>query len=172
MQPDNRLDTYHFYERDWDSWEQLRSSFEWEIPDEFKMAEYVCDRWAADNARVAVFAEAVDGTEDVVTFWQLRRDANRLANALADRGVGRGDRIMVHGGQRPETLVSFVAAWKLGAAVVPVSTLLSGESLSYRLDDSGASVLIAGGSAIEAVRAIEDADSLLDVVVVTGEASL
>ncbi|MFT4950185.1 MAG: acetyl-CoA synthetase, partial [Natronomonas sp.] len=46
MAPTERLDAYHFYEQDWDSYEQLRETFEWETPERFNIAAYTCDRWA------------------------------------------------------------------------------------------------------------------------------
>ena len=50
----DRLDAYRFYERQWESYDQLRTAFEWEIPAEFNMAAFVCDRWAdAEGERTA-----------------------------------------------------------------------------------------------------------------------
>ena len=39
MTTPGRLDAYHFYEQEWDSYEQLRDSFEWEVPERFNTAE-------------------------------------------------------------------------------------------------------------------------------------
>ncbi|WP_233710720.1 hypothetical protein [Natronococcus pandeyae] len=53
-----KLDAYHLYEREWDSYEQLKESFEWELPEEFNVAAYACDRWAeTDPDRVALYIE-------------------------------------------------------------------------------------------------------------------
>jgi len=58
----DRLDAYHFYEAEWDSYEELRDAFAWEVPERFNIASYVCDRWADDRGRVAVFAEDAAGS--------------------------------------------------------------------------------------------------------------
>lgn len=61
MEGDSRIDAYHFYERDWKSYEQLRQSFEWDVPKRFNAAEYICDRWASDKSRVALFGTDAAG---------------------------------------------------------------------------------------------------------------
>ena len=82
-----RLATYHFYEDEWASYEELLESFSWEIPETFNMASYICDRWAADEGRVAIFGEDGEGNRETHTFWQLRDHANSVANYLREQGV-------------------------------------------------------------------------------------
>jgi acetyl-CoA synthetase len=159
-----RIDAYHFYEDDWDSYDQLHDEFEWEVPSEFNMATYVCDRWASEKRRVALFAENEVGEERTYTFWQLRNVTNRLANYLADQGVERGDRIGVNAPQKPETLFAHIAAWKLGAVSVPLSTLFGPDALSYRLEDSGAVACLVDESNTDALREVRDDVSALETV--------
>jgi len=133
----DRLDSYHFYEQEWDSYGQLREAFEWEIPDRFNIATYICDRWADDD-RVALYAEDAAGNRETFTFSQLRAVTNRLANYLDSEGIGAGDTVGVNVPQRPETLIAYIACWKLGAVPVPLSTLFGPDALRYRLDDADA----------------------------------
>jgi acetyl-CoA synthetase len=147
-----RLDAYHFYEEEWEDYDALRAAFDWEVPDRFNIAAYVCDRWAEERGRVALFYEDDEGHTETYTFWQLRNAANRLANRLADAGVERGDRIGVNAPQRPETVVAHLAAWKLGATSIPLSTLFGPDGLRYRLDDASAVAAVVDGSNIEAFR--------------------
>jgi acetyl-CoA synthetase len=147
-----RLDAYHFYEEEWEDYDALRAAFDWEVPDRFNTAAYVCDRWAEERGRVALFYEDAAGHTETHTFWQLRNAANRLANHLADAGVERGDRIGVNAPQRPETVVAHLAAWKLGATSIPLSTLFGPDGLRYRLDDASAVAAVVDGSNLEAFR--------------------
>ena len=157
-----RLDAYHFYEEEWESYEQLRESFEWEVPERFNMAWYVCDRWARDKGRVAVFEEQF-GERATYTFWQLRNATNRLANYLAARGVERGDRVGINTPQRIETVVAHIACWKLGAVSIPLSTLFGPDALSYRLQDADAVAAIVDESNVDDFReAREDIDAHVD----------
>ena len=166
-----RLDAYHFYEEDWASYEALREAFEWEVPDRFNMAAYCCDRWAENKGRVALFAEADDGTTETYTFWQLRNVTNRLANYLQAQGVERGDRVGVNAPQCPETVMAHLAAWKLGAVSVPLSTLFGPDAIGYRLDDCDAVAAVVAASNVDDFREAREGLSGLDTTLVVGDAT-
>ena len=161
-----RLDAYEFHEQGWDTYEEFCEAFEWVVPERFNIAHYVCDTWADDKSKVALF-DAGDGTgRSAHTFWELRECAGRLASYLSARGIGDGDRICVSGTQGFETAVGHLAAWKLGAISVPLSVLLGTDGLGYRLEDSGARAFIATEDSVDTLRAVaERADDLETVVV-------
>lgn len=159
------LDAYHFYDREWEDYRQLCEHFEWEIPDQFNMADYLCDRWAHKRGRVAIFAETVDGTEQVYTYRQLRNDANKLANFLVQQGLEPGDHIGVNLSQRPEAILTHLAAWKLGAVSVPLSTKFGPEALEYRLNDCDAKACIVDTMNVDSFTdAYENLDGLTQVI--------
>ena len=164
-----RLDGYHFYKQSWGSYEELYDSFGWEIPERFNIADYACDRWADDKHRVALFAENGDGETETYTFWQLRNATNRLANVLREHGVERGDRVGVNTPQRPVTVISHLAIWKLGAVTVPLSNLFGEEGMRYRLDDCEASACIVDESNIATVRAVAEDVGSLETILTIGD---
>jgi len=171
MATTERLDGYQFHEHDWESFEELREWFEWEIPDRFNIAAYVCDRWAAEKPdETALFVEDESGATDTYTFAEFEAAASRLANYLADNGVERGDRVGVNLPQKPETAIAHVAAWKLGAVSLPLSTLFGPDGLGYRLADADATACIVDTSNADELReAREDYDiGLSSVLVVDG----
>jgi len=151
----DRLDAYHFYESEWDSYEQLREAFAWEVPEEFNMAAYVCDRWAKQRGRVALFADTPEGEGTTWTYWRLRRAADRLANRLERAGVGAGDRVGVNLNQRPAALVAHLACWKVGAVSVPLSLLFGPDALEQRLGDCDAVACVVERANVDAVRAAD-----------------
>lgn len=163
-----RLDTYHLYEEDWDDYEELHDSFEWEIPENFNIAHYACDRWAAHPTnRIAMYIDRGAEGEAAYSYRQMQNYANQLANFFEDRGIGAGDRIAVSGEQKAELLLTHFAAWKLGASTVPLSILLGPDGLDYRLSDSAADAFVVDTDAVEALREIyDDLPSLEDVVTV------
>jgi len=61
-----------------------------------------------------------DGSEQAVTYEWLDRRSSQLAAALADRGVGYGDKVGLGLRNSPQMVISVFAAWKLGAVPVPV----------------------------------------------------
>ncbi|MFB6171662.1 MAG: acyl-CoA synthetase [Haloarculaceae archaeon] len=165
-----RLDAYHFYEEEWDSYEELRAAFEWQVPDQFNVADYVCDRWAEKRKNgVALYATAPDGTERAYSFRQLRNAANQLATYLREQGVDRGDRVGVNGTQRVEPMVAHLAAFKLGAVSVPLSVLLGPDGLRFRLDDCDATAFVVAEGGHEALREVRDDLDALDVVLTAGD---
>jgi len=65
-----------------------------------------------------------------------------LAQALSDHGIGKGDRIMLLSGNRPEWHMADLAILDTGAADVPVYGTLTPEQIAYQAKDSGARVAI------------------------------
>jgi len=169
MTETQRLDAYHFYERDWDDYDSLVEDFDWEIPGTFNIASYTCERWADDPEHVAVYQETTDGRPTEHTFADLDQQASALAQYLDGEGVERGDRVGIVSPQRPSTLVSYIAAWKLGAVPVPLSTLFGPQALSSRLQDSGAVACLLTPGTVEPFRAIGDDMPALDTVLTTGD---
>lgn len=154
----------------WDgsTFEALREEFEWEIPDQFNLATYVCDRWADDSGQTALYETRNDGTKDEWTFQEVQRAANALATHFDNAGIERGDHIAVSGSQRPETIITHIAAWKLGAVSVPVSVLLGPDGLHNRLADVSPKAHLAYGENIAACREIWSALTSVQVHL-TGE---
>ena len=65
-----------------------------------------------------------------------------MANALAERGVERGDRIAFVCLNHLEHIVAFWAAWRLGAVGVPMNFRLAPPELTYLITDSGATAIV------------------------------
>lgn len=163
------LPTYHFHDRDWDSYEELYETFQWEVPGTFNAADYLCDRWVEDGERTAIYAENAAGDEAVYSFEDLQESTNRLANYLEEHGVEEGDRVGLNLPQKPETVIAHVACWKLGAVSVPLSTLFGPDGLSYRLDDAGAAVCIVDESNVEELRDAREDVPALETVLTVGD---
>lgn len=104
------------------------------------------------------------------TAAEMDAASNRVANALSDLGVGRGDRVATLLENSPEQVISFFAALKLGAIQVPVNTAYKGEFLRHVLADSGAKVVIVQGDFASRVEAVGADLDELGAVVVAGPA--
>src|ERR1700722_6481602 len=124
------------------TYEQLYASFRWNIPARYNIAADVCDRHAADPSKVALIGQAADGKTWQMTFRDVQRKANQLANLFVATGLVRGDRVMLLLGQNPWTAIAHVACWKAGLVSVPGSTLFAADAVPYRLDHVGAKAVI------------------------------
>ena len=143
----------------------LYRSFRWQIPARYNIGVDVCDRWAEiDPSRTAIFNLGAEGAVEQVSYGALREASNRLANALAARGVGRGDRIALLLAQGPAVAVSHVAIYKLGAIALPLAMLFGVDAIAYRLQDSGARALITNAQGLAKLAAGRDVASGLEFV--------
>lgn len=135
-----------------DSYRDAFESFEWDLPEHYNAGYDVVTKHATDRGKVALFLEHESGPDEQLTFWQLEKQSNRVANAFRNLDIGRGDRIALIASQRVETAIVHLAAYKLGAIVVPNSVLYGSEGLAYRLNDSGATTVVADPAAFEALE--------------------
>jgi acyl-coenzyme A synthetase/AMP-(fatty) acid ligase len=116
--------------------------FHWDVPETFNFGSDVVDAFAADEDRLALIWCDEGGTEERLTFADVSRASNRLAGALADKGVTKGDRVIIMLPRRSHWQIAMTACLKLGAVVVPCITMLTARDLAYRLNHSGASAVI------------------------------
>jgi acetyl-CoA synthetase len=108
--------------------------FRWpELPD-FNWALDWFDGYLAQGERGEQPALVITG-EGAATrsFRELAERSNRVANGLARLGIGHGDRIMLMLGNVAPLWETMLAAMKLGAVVVPATTLLTEEDLRERV---------------------------------------
>jgi len=125
-----------------DRYREICAAYRWEVPPDFNIAHAICARHAGEPSRLALLWEDESGATATYTFHDLQRKANRLANVLAARGVGRGDKVAVILPQRPETVIAHIACYQLGAVAVPLSFLFGPDALEYRLDAAEAKVAV------------------------------
>lgn len=135
----------------------MRADFIWPRPQRFNLAEALCDRWARTLPdRRAVIYLRPDGEQRHYSYLQLARASARFANALAGHGLQRGDRIALLLPQTPEAILTHLAAYRLGAVVVPLFTLFGADGLRYRLADSGARMVVTDGANLQKVLDLRD----------------
>jgi acetyl-CoA synthetase len=151
-----------------DRYDAIHGTFRWHVPERFNIAEVCCTRWARETPdAVAVRIELADGTRLRASYGQLKRQADRAANALRALGVQRGDRVAIVMPQRIETAVAHMAVYQLGAVAMPLAMLFGVDALQYRLKDSEAVCAIVDESAIDnLVAARIDAPALRHVLAV------
>jgi acetyl-CoA synthetase len=121
-----------------------RESFRWPELGEFNWALDWFDVIAAGNERPALWIVEQDGSEQRVSFEQMSRRSNQVANWLRGHGVRRGDRIILMLGNQVELWETILAAMKLGAILIPASTLLGAGDLRDRVDRGQAKHVVTG----------------------------
>ena len=91
-----------------------------------------------------------------LSYGDLQDRVNRMANALADLGVGAGDRVaMLHVNSNEHIEVCFAAA-KLDAVYVPLNFRSRADELAFMVNDSEPKALVAGRRYVDLVRSFAD----------------
>ncbi|MCI0896277.1 MAG: long-chain-fatty-acid--CoA ligase [Chloroflexi bacterium] len=109
-----------------------------------------------------------DGEE--ITFADVQESVNRLANGMADRGVGAGDRVAVMQVNCPEVIEAYFAIAQLDAIYVPINFRAKSEELEQMLKVAQPSLLLIGERYLPLLDNGGSGISTEQVVVLDGEA--
>ncbi|MCA1838556.1 MAG: AMP-binding protein, partial [Actinobacteria bacterium] len=90
------------------------------------------------------------------TYTELDTAANRVANALLQKGLEKGDRVAAYGRNSDAYAIAWLACTRTGLIHVPINFALSGEELLYILNQSGSKALFYDASLTEEVEAVRD----------------
>src|SRR4051812_44916841 len=94
--------------------------------------------WPVRRARMTPDRVALISDGRTETYRELRDRVDRLAHALRDLGVRRGDRVAYLGPNHPAFAETVFAAGTLGAVILPLNTRLAAPELAYIVADAGA----------------------------------
>jgi acetyl-CoA synthetase len=121
------------------------AGFEWPRPEQFNFAiDWFDGVLTAEHPhRVALQLIEADGTQAGYTFADLSARSDQLAGWLRAAGVGRGTHVLVLLGNQVELWETTLAAMKLGAVIIPATTLLAEADLRDRIDRGEVGAVIA-----------------------------
>jgi acetyl-CoA synthetase len=122
------------------------AEFRWPELDEFNWALDWFDVVARGNDRPALRVVEPDGSVRTLSFAELAARSNRVANHLRSLGVARGDRMILMLGNQVELWETILAAMKLGAVIIPATTLLGPADLVDRVERGNARHVVAGAA--------------------------
>ncbi|HDY82293.1 MAG: AMP-dependent synthetase [Gammaproteobacteria bacterium] len=152
------------------TYDEVYDSFTWNIPQRYNIANDVCDQWADDPGRIALIYEDGDKLVHTYTFADVRKYANQFANMLLECGLQRGDRVTLFLAQDPECAIAHVGCFKAGMVSSPTSVLFGPDAIVYRLNDSGAKVLVTDAANYPKVAEVRaQCPKLEHVFVIDGE---
>jgi acetyl-CoA synthetase len=118
--------------------------FRWPQLERFNWALDYFDDMARDNSATALWIVEENGESCRYSFEQMAERSNQVANHLRALGVKRGERILLMLGNHVALWETLLAAFKLGAVVIPATTLLTADDLRDRLDRGQVRHVVAG----------------------------
>lgn len=112
-------------------------------------------------------ATALIASDRTLTFAELDAEANRVANALRKRGVGRGDKVVILLPRDSRLIISIYGVMKAGAAYIPCDPEYPVERIKLITEDSGAPFIITTeektasfpGKAVDADMLLQEQDT-------------
>ncbi len=110
------------------------AGFQWPRFEKFNWALDYFDPMAEGNDRAALWIVDEQGGEIKLSFSELSRRSNQIANYLRELGVHRGDRILMMLNNVVPLWETMLAAMKLGAVLIPATTLLARDDIEDRLE--------------------------------------
>ena len=122
---------------------QALEAFDWPTIRHFNWATDYFDRVAVDNDRPALRVVDDKGRDELLSFAELTSRSNQVANFLASQGVGPGDRVLIMLGNVLALWESMLATMKLGAVMIPATTLLGRADIQDRLERGRVRAVIA-----------------------------
>src|SRR5690349_541222 len=137
-----------------------------EIPRDYNAAHDLLERNASRYGKVA-YVDAASGAQ--LTYGQLREQAQRLANAIRERGLRPETRVMVAMLDTPEWPVVFLGCILAGVVPVAANTLLTAADFDFMLRDSRAQALFVSRPLLPTFEPLVGSISTLQQVFVAGD---
>ncbi|MCG6859317.1 MAG: propionyl-CoA synthetase [Salaquimonas sp.] len=172
--------TYHEIYSAWESdpdgfWAGLAEEIDWFEPAEkvFDPSAGVYGRWFAgatcntcyncvdrhvergrkDQAAI-IYDSPITGAKRTITFEQLQAEISALAHVLRDKGVEKGDRVIVYMPMVPEAAIAMLACARIGAIHSVVFGGFAAAELATRVEDAEPKVIISASCGIEPGRVV------------------
>jgi long-chain acyl-CoA synthetase len=117
-------------------------NYDWYVPESIRypkiplwqLLEYACLRYE-DNVATVFF-------DQKMTYGELKGHVRRMATALVDMGVKKGDRVALMLPNCPQMIISYYGVLEAGAVVANISPLHVEREIDYELNDSGSEIMI------------------------------
>ena len=105
----------------------------WDLPATFNFGTDVVDRYAREADGPALIWANAAGEEIRLTYSDISQLTDRFASVLAQRGIRRGDRVLIMLPRIPDWQVAMVGCLKLGAIPIPSVEMLTRKDINYRV---------------------------------------
>ena len=135
-----------FWQKKWDkTFEHQPPYFKWFINGKLNIVENCLDRNLEKNKnKIALIwePEPIEESPRIISYQELFKNVNKLANGLKKIGVKKGDRVGIYLPMIPEAIISMLACARIGAIHAVVFSGFSPNALKARLQDTEAKILI------------------------------
>jgi acetyl-CoA synthetase len=159
--------------KEWDKVLDWNPPFaKWFVGGKLNASVNCLDRHINSDAKnkVAIIWEGENGETNSFTYYQLYRSVNKLASALKNLGVKKGDRIAIYLPMIPQLAIAMLASSRIGAIHTVIFSGFSAQALADRANDSKSKIIITAdggyrrGKLVQLKRLVDDAISSIPSV--------
>ncbi len=119
-----------------------------------------------NGEKVAISFIREGAVETDISYQELNRDSNRMANFLLSSGIRKGDRVILYFPKSLGFIIVHLALQKMGAIAVPLNPGFRQSEMEYLLEDTGAKLVLSGTEQEAIIRKIS---SKPDTLVIPAE---
>ena len=121
----------------------------WCVGGKMNIVHNCLDKWmgTVKQNQAAIRWEGEEGGVRVLTYGDLNREVNRMANGLRGMGLGKGDAVGLYMPMTPEIAIALLAIVKIGGIVLPLFSGYGAGAVSTRLADAEAKALFTADGA-------------------------
>jgi acetyl-CoA synthetase len=131
---------------EYDNYEELMKNYRVNVPEGFNFAYHVVDWYAQYEPEKIALVWCNDHNEDrTISFKELKEETDRTAHFFQNRGIKKGDAVMLILKRRYEFWFCLLALHKIGAAAVPATHLLTKKDIVYRNNAASIKMIVAVG---------------------------
>lgn len=131
--------------------------YEWFCDAEVNTCYNAVDRHVAagkGDQTAIIYDSPVTGSKSKISYSELQEKTARLAGALQQKGVGKGDRVIIYMPMVAEAVVAMLAVARIGAVHSVVFGGFAASELATRIDDATPKAIIAGSCGVEPGRIV------------------
>jgi acetyl-CoA synthetase len=164
---------YLKWSKEWDKVLDWNPPFaKWFVGGKLNASVNCLDRHLDSDAKnkVAIIWEGENGETNSFTYYQLYRSVNKLASALKNLGVKKGDRIAIYLPMIPQLVIAMLASSRIGAIHTVIFSGFSAQAIADRANDSKSKIIITAdggyrrGKLVQLKRLVDDAISSISSV--------
>ncbi|WP_067031311.1 acetate--CoA ligase [Allomuricauda sp. CP2A] len=152
---------HFFWRKRWDSvleWDFTKPEVKWFDGAQLNITENCIDRHLRSRGdKTAILFEPNDPKEEAehITYTQLHERVCKFANVLKDKGVKKGDRVVIYLPMIPELAISVLACARIGAIHSVVFAGFSSTALATRINDCDAKMVITSDGSFRGSKTID-----------------
>lgn len=127
------------------------------------IAQFLKQSFIKHNQKTAISFLRNNKLETRLSFQDLDRDSDRMANLFLEKGIGRSDHVVFLLNKSLVFVVAYIALQKIGAVCIPLNPGFKESELTYLLNDASPSLVLAEKSLAGMVRKIDPRLAMLEI---------